>query len=156
MKYIERQTPQAPVNKEEVHDRANSVLSCTVYHENYWLYDGKKCNATFHYLKYMNESADYRPGTEDQVEFGRVVRVVSSKVTGPFKENAIKTICVYINKNQGGKIKGVQNPLILKIVFRNKQITSIENLLSEQEWRDFADSIVNQIEKIIHQSTHQR
>lgn len=137
----------ATLSKSQIYDTINCKLTATVYHERSWLQGSNKRNATFHSLKFMNESADYSEESSYQIELGRLVRVIEKKVTGDFRENPIKTIIVYQNLNNGGTNRANQNPMVMKIVVNNNSIVRYDCFIDEQYWRDFMESIKVQIQE---------
>ncbi|MEA5458720.1 hypothetical protein VB796_06715 [Arcicella sp. LKC2W] len=132
------------------YDKTNCLLVAAVYHESEWNSPKGMTKATYHSLKYIAENVEYMNADENQryaIEFGRVVRIMRTKFTGPFKNNPVKTLNVLLNYNKGNKKSTVTNPPVLKIVFDKNTITEIGIYIDDPYWKDFATSIVDQIEQ---------
>lgn len=159
--YQKDQSPQNPYSKP---DPVNSRLVARVYHDRAWDTQGGKTSGMTHYLAYTTESKEYNDNTADQIEFGRLVRVMEAKFTGKYRENRVNTVILYQNWNKGNTQKYdddgvvIENPPLLKIVFKDNKIDKSEIYIDPKTdfWYDYANSIIDQIEASLIKSLRTR
>ena len=149
--YVKGETVQNPYSKP---DPENSKLVARVYHERAWQSQKGQTSGMTHYMAYTQEVKDYNQDTADQIEFGRLVRVMESKFTGKYRDNPVKTVVLYQNWNRGGSREfdeegvKVENPPLLKFSIKDNRIHTSEILIDPNHrfWYDFANSILDQID----------
>lgn len=130
--------------QEPIYDIKDALLVVAVYHQRKWRSPRGVTNATYHSMKFLEESLEYheKPYT---VELGRIPRIIRSK-KGKFGDNPISTIICYQNLNKGRTMKGVENVQVFKAVVTNRQIGDNYQInVEDQYWRDFIYQILVQI-----------
>ena len=137
------------MNKTSIYDTVNSRMCLTVYHKLPWQQARHERCSTFHFLKYKKESEEYELDNYS-TELKRVIRVIESKSTGEFRNNPIKTICLYLNANRGKTIEA-ENKLLMKLVFTNKILTHNEIHINPHEkvWFGRFEAVIDEIDGIM-------
>lgn len=93
-----------------------------------------------YYLKYADdEKYPTEPGAVSNYELKAFVRTVKSGVS----YNSVKRVQLYYNANKGQTIEG-DNPEVVRIEFRNNQITEV--FISKDlatDWQEYISNVIN-------------